>query len=156
MKRLSVALGTTLALSVASNDAHGHGWYLVGPPLSRMPDTDTWSVGSFNEIAAPLMKKFPLSEWSILGAFDMAKECEGEHGSHAAAGQREVSAALGLGSDHPEWPSRLRAGRKQLTYWEIVQCITANDPRLIDRKEVTPRSASDTPKPTPSVIPNRV
>lgn len=79
------------------------GWYLMLPPIQNdsWPNTDA-----------------PLSQWSIGGSFDTAKECQDEKVDNAERTEKTISA--------PPATLSLAAARQAL----VAVCIATDDPRL--------------------------
>lgn len=80
------------------------GWYLMAPPANSVQLSDGRVVWIRNP---------PLSEWSVEGSFDKAREC---------ANQQNLLANSAI-----EDSKGNSAGRAE---WMMARCIATDDPRL--------------------------
>ncbi len=110
-RRAAVTLFVTLAPYGA--DAGG-GWYLLGPPIVQ------GDVGA-------------LRDWTQLGAFATAAECEAEHSRVYDRAVRELNEAKAQVKGMPAGPDRdlfeMAWLMKIITPLESV-CVVSDDPRL--------------------------
>jgi hypothetical protein len=113
------ALTVLVTLAPYGADAGG-GWYLLGPPIVQ------GGVGWRRSADA-------LRDWTQLGAFATAAECEAEHSRVYDRAVRELNAAKAEAKGMPAGPDRdlfeMAWLMKIITPLESL-CVVSDDPRL--------------------------
>ena len=95
-------------------------WYLVAPPLSA----------PFGPRAIEVADEAPLNQWSRIGAFETAVECEAGRAVALAKAGDEMKRVAKLSPRPADWQDRFLSsilGRKRAV---VSQCVAATDGRL--------------------------
>jgi hypothetical protein len=114
-KSLAV-LGLLTLLILPSDAMAGQGWYLIDPPIRRLPTAT--EAGELNADA-------PLSRWMQHGAFDAAQECERERKANETAAWAFLKDSKSQGNTYLD-------GFQVLHHAAALAalCVATDDPRL--------------------------
>jgi hypothetical protein len=128
-----------LLLVLAPGAAWAEGWYLLAPPWPTPAWPDSYQSPSIAQLDASA-KTTPLSRWDLLGSYDTAAECAGDHAGRIRQ-ETEFSRRRMARVDELTKLSTLSPGQRaefeELLVTDVVgariglaRCISATDPSL--------------------------